>query len=267
VALADGARALADNTRPRRCTGCLPMTPTPPCSNSSLPAPHQLPVPLHNRGYASFDEFLADLTADKRKKLKRERRYVRDAGVTMEIHTGHDMTRELWDRYQRSMPATSCPRRDRQSHARVSLPARRHHAGVGGVMFARQDRVRRCRAQPALARCAVRRYWADAPTSTAALRDLLLHADRVLHREGLTRFEAARGEHKLARGFLPSATHSAHWLRHPQFARAVADFLRASAAGSSTIWTNSTICPFKSGMVIGRVGGNAKNAEAQSKRR
>ena len=43
---------------------------------------------------------------------------------------------------------------------------------------------------------------------------------------GLKRFEAgAQGEHKLARGFVPTPTYSAHWLAHPQFARAVADFL------------------------------------------
>ena len=49
---------------------------------------------------------------------------------------------------------------------------------------------------------------------------------------GLKRFEGgAGGEHKLARGFLPVATHSLHWLRHPQFARAVADFLARERNG------------------------------------
>ena len=44
--------------------------------------------------------------------------------------------------------------------------------------------------------------------------------------EGLSRFEAgAQGKHKLARGFLPTTTYSAHWLRHSEFERAVADFL------------------------------------------
>ncbi len=45
-----------------------------------------------------------------------------------------------------------------------------------------------------------------------------------------TRFEAgAQGEHKLKRGLLPSFTHSAHWIRHPQFAAAIGDFLMAEA--------------------------------------
>jgi predicted N-acyltransferase len=50
--------------------------------------------------------------------------------------------------------------------------------------------------------------------------------------QGLKRFEGgAGGEHKLARGFLPVATHSLHWLRHPEFARAVADFLERERSG------------------------------------
>jgi len=49
---------------------------------------------------------------------------------------------------------------------------------------------------------------------------------------GYSRFEGgAQGEHKMARGLMPVRTSSAHWLRHPQFARAVADFLEREGAG------------------------------------
>nr|MBP9911671.1 N-acetyltransferase [Rubrivivax sp.] len=49
---------------------------------------------------------------------------------------------------------------------------------------------------------------------------------------GYVRFEGgAQGEHKMARGLLPVATHSAHWLRDARFAAAVADFLAAEGAG------------------------------------
>src|SRR6185369_15394108 len=54
--------------------------------------------------------------------------------------------------------------------------------------------------------------------------------ERALER-GYTRFEAgAQGEHKLKRGLLPSFTHSAHWIRHPQLASAIGDFVRSEAA-------------------------------------
>jgi predicted N-acyltransferase len=55
--------------------------------------------------------------------------------------------------------------------------------------------------------------------------------------QGLKCFEGgAGGEHKLARGFLPVTTHSLHWLRHPQFARAVADFLERERNGVRARW-------------------------------
>ena len=52
---------------------------------------------------------------------------------------------------------------------------------------------------------------------------------------GYERFEGgAQGEHKMARGLLPVQTWSAHWLAHPQFARAVGDFLEREGAGVET---------------------------------
>jgi predicted N-acyltransferase len=51
----------------------------------------------HNQNYTHFDDFLASFSADKRKKLKRERRYVQEAGISMEVRAGLDVTSELWD--------------------------------------------------------------------------------------------------------------------------------------------------------------------------
>src|SRR5439155_21963714 len=60
--------------------------------------------------------------------------------------------------------------------------------------------------------------------------------ERAVER-GCTRFEAgAQGEHKLKRGLLPSFTHSAHWVRHPQLASAIGDFVRGEAA---SVWENA----------------------------
>jgi len=80
------------------------------------------------------------------------------------------------------------------------------------------------------------RYWG------AVVHIPCLHFEACYYRplawciaNGYTRFEGgAQGEHKMARGLLPVQTWSAHWLAHPQFARAVGDFLEregASVAG------------------------------------
>ena len=66
---------------------------------------------------------------------------------------------------------------------------------------------------------------------------------------GLKRFEGgAGGEHKLARGFLPATTHSLHWLRHPEFTRAVADFLERERNGVEMYMDElNEHAPFKKG--------------------
>jgi hypothetical protein len=77
------------------------------------------------------------------------------------------------------------------------------------------------------------RYWGSTQTVPC------LHFEACYYQplawclaHGYVRFEGgAQGEHKMARGLLPVQTHSAHWLAHPQFARAVADFLASEGAG------------------------------------
>jgi uncharacterized protein len=189
----------------------------------------------HNQRYAHFDDFLASFSADKRKKLKRERRYVQEAGISMEVRNGPEVTPELWDLFydfytgniQRHGGMIHLTREFFQMLGR-SLPealvlvlARRGEEYVGAAINLRD--------QNAL----YGRYWGGREGFNS------LHFEACYYTpieyciaHGLERFEGgAGGEHKLARGFLPVTTHSLHWLRHPQFARAVADFLERERNG------------------------------------
>jgi predicted N-acyltransferase len=189
----------------------------------------------HNQHYAHFDDFLAGFSADKRKKLKRERRYVQEAGIRMEVRSGPDVTPELWDLFyafytgniQRHGGMIHLTREFFQMLGR-SLP----EALVLVLAWQGNDVVGAAinlRDQNAL----YGRYWGGREGFHS------LHFETCYYTpieyciaQGLTRFEGgAGGEHKLARGFLPIATHSLHWLRHPQFARAVADFLERERNG------------------------------------
>jgi len=189
----------------------------------------------HNRNYTSFDDFLAGFSADKRKKLKRERRHVQEAGIHMEVRIGPDVAPELWDVFhdfytgniQRHGGMIHLTREFFQILGR-SLPealvlvlARRGGEVVGAAI--------NLRGRHAL----YGRYWGGREGFNS------LHFEACYYtpieyciKQGLSRFEGgAGGEHKLARGFLPVATHSLHWLRQPQFARAVADFLARERNG------------------------------------
>ncbi len=182
-----------------------------------------------NRGYGSFDDYLAALTAEKRKKVRRERRQVADAGIEVRVVPGRAAGDAEWAAMYGFYRATVA-----------------RHGAIPYLSEAFFERLGQTLADCVVLLLAVRdgRYVAGALNlqGTDALygRYWGCHADyHSLHFEtcyyraieycidsGLARFEAgAQGEHKLSRGFLPVQTHSLHWLAEPRFADAVADYL------------------------------------------
>lgn len=187
--------------------------------------------------YADFADFLASLTRDKRKKIQQERRYVREAGVTFEALRGTAITEADWDYFYQCYDNTyrehrSTPYLTRTFWAEVARTMPDHWL----LFVARRGGERVAASLVALdpaQRVAYGRYWG----CTEVIPHL--HFAACYHepldwcvRERFVRFEGgAQGEHKMARGLLPVKTTSAHWLRHPGFADAVARFLDEETAG------------------------------------
>lgn len=188
-----------------------------------------------NPGYRDFDDFLATLTHDKRKKIKQERRKVREAGVSFARKVGRDITEEDWRFFTRCYTRTyrahmSSPYLNLAFFTRLGrdLPD-----NVLLVLAERDGRPIAAALDLFTPAALYGRYW-------GAVEQLPgLHFEACYYQglefcieRGIGAFEGgAQGEHKLARGFLPRATWSAHWLRHPQFADAVERFLAREAAG------------------------------------
>ena len=187
--------------------------------------------------YADFADFLAHLSRDKRKKIGQERRYVREAGITFDVRRGAEITEADWDFFARCYDNTyrehrSTPYLSRAFWAEMARAMPEHW-----LMFvARRGPERVAASLIAIdteRRVAYGRYWGC--TEPVAH----LHFAACYHepldwcvRERFLRFEGgAQGEHKMARGLLPVTTTSAHWLRHPGFADAVARFLAQESAG------------------------------------
>jgi predicted N-acyltransferase len=198
---------------------------------------HRTGVQFHweNRGYTGFEDFLAGFSADKRKKLKRERRHVREAGVVMEVRAGHDVTSDLWDVFY-DLYTANIRRHGGMMHLTREFFHRLGQAlpQAAVLVLARQGKdcvgaALNLRGHDAL----YGRYWGGRPDIHGLHFETCYYtAIEYCIAEGLRRFEGgAGGEHKLARGFLPVTTHSLHWLRHPQFAQAVADFLAREQRG------------------------------------
>lgn len=189
--------------------------------------------------YADFAAFLAALQRDKRKKIQQERRRVAEAGVVFEALEGEAITTADWDFFYRCYTLTyrahhSTPYLTRDFFARMQATMARHW-----LMFvARRGGERIAASLIALdpqRRAAFGRYWGSTEHVSC------LHFEACYYQplawciaHGYRRFEGgAQGEHKMARGLLPVATGSAHWLAHPQFAQAVADYLEREGAGVS----------------------------------
>ncbi len=188
-----------------------------------------------NASYKSFDDYLASFSSAKRKKIKRERRYVREADVSLEVIEGRELTDELWQRFYTFYRSTiecrgAIPYLNlaffqeigRTMAENVVMVLARHDGEtVAGALNLKGENT------------LYGRYWGSLGEFNS------LHFETCYYRaieycidNGLQRFEAgAQGEHKLSRGFLPSKTWSAHWLSQPEFSQAVSRFLQREHHG------------------------------------
>jgi len=187
----------------------------------------------HNQGYGSFDDFLAALTAKKRKNIRQERAKAHASGLTLEMRGGDELSDAEW----------------RQIHAlyELTFDMKGNHAALTARFFQYLGRTLGRNVQVALARdqhdivamalflqgggALYGRYW-GASVEVSGLHFELCYYRGIdfAIREGLSRFEpGAQGEHKLARGFLPTLTHSRHYIAHDGFRRAVAEALEHEA--------------------------------------
>lgn len=182
-----------------------------------------------NRGYASFDAFLETFTAEKRKKAKRERRRVAEAGVTYDTRLGADMDTRLLDRVYafhrdtflrhghepyltREFFTEICRTLPNALMAKIANQS--GHAIACAIFFQSADTL-------------YGRYW-GANTDQHSL-----HFETCYHQgvdycieHGLKRFEpGTQGEHKVARGFEPTLTWSAHFITDQRFRAAIEDYL------------------------------------------
>jgi predicted N-acyltransferase len=183
----------------------------------------------HNRGYRSFDEFLATFRADKRKKTKRERRKVAESGVVFRTLAGEDIDTGAW-RVIFGFSERTFLRHGNGHYLNVEFLQRVAQALPGTIVVKLAERA----ATPVAAAIFFQgggglygRYWG------AAAAEDSLHFEACYYQgiehtiaQGLQFFDpGTQGEHKLARGFEPTRTTSAHWLGHDGFRSAIGRYL------------------------------------------
>jgi len=197
---------------------------------------HRIDCQYHwqNDDYTSFDDFLSQCTAKRRKTIKRERRHVFDAGLKVQKRMGDSLSDQEWlwvhELYQSTF--------DRKwGNPSLTLAFfKRIGAVFGGnvLIVLVYDEHAQFPEKPIA--CSVMfvgktvlygRYWG------CRVQHNSLHFEACYYQgiefcieKGLATFEpGAQGEHKITRGFIPTITRSAHYIAHPGFRDAIAEFL------------------------------------------
>ncbi|KQN36684.1 hypothetical protein ASG37_13995 [Sphingomonas sp. Leaf407] len=204
-----------------------------------------------NRGYAGFDDFLGDLASRKRKAIRKERAAA-VAGLTIRHLSGADIRPDHWDAFWRFYQDTGSRKWGQPYLTRSFFPLLSQAMGDRVLLIlAERDGVPIAGALNLIGDDALYgRYWGAVEEVPFLHFELCYYQaiDAAIAR-GLARVEAgAQGEHKLARGYTPVTTWSAHFLPDPGFRAAVADFLtRERAAVAQEQEYLGELAPFRRG--------------------
>ncbi len=203
-----------------------------------------------NDDYADFDAFLGSLSSRKRKNIRKERAQAQAFGGEIQTLTGEDLQPEHWDAFWEFYQDTGArkwgtPYLTRAFFDRVQdalrddvilvLAERDGRYVAGALNFVGRDTL-------------YGRYWGCNEHHPCLHFELCYYqAIDIAIQRGLGRVEAgAQGDHKLARGYLPTSCHSLHWVRDPGFAKAIEDYLEAErAAIADDIEILTSYGPFK----------------------
>jgi predicted N-acyltransferase len=188
-----------------------------------------------NRGYGSFDDFLATFTAEKRKKAKRERRRVTEAGIDFDTRLGGEMTDSLWKTVY-EFYADTFYRHGHEPYLNLHffklVSARMPERMM--LKIARQGRTPIAVAIFFVGEDALYgRYWgAGGNYHSLHFETCYYQGIEYCIEHRLGSFEpGTQGEHKVPRGFVPTLTSSAHYITDERFADAIRDFAAREARG------------------------------------
>ena len=204
-----------------------------------------------NRGYTSFDDFLADFTSRKRKSLRRERARVAEQGLTLRTLCGEEIGPREWQQFHHFYRMTYAKRSGhggyltrefftqtapRLGEQVIMVMAYLEGRAVAGALYFRSSDT------------LYGRYWGcEQEYDCLHFETCYYQGIEYCIAHGLQKFDpGAQGEHKIQRGFRPVPTWSNHWIADPRLAAAVGDFTRSEEQHSAAYLRDAaTLLPFR----------------------
>ena len=182
-----------------------------------------------NNDYQNFDDFLSHLSSKKRKNIKRERRKVKESGIEIRTINGCDLTEQQWQEIYNFYAITFMKKYGTATltldffkaiaHKLLAIIAYDNNRAVAGaICIMGKDSL-------------YGRHWGCYEDYDSLHFEVCYYSGiEYCIQHKLKTFEpGAQGEHKIARGFLPTKTWSSHWIAHPEFSKAIHDFLQREA--------------------------------------
>lgn len=209
-----------------------------------------------NLGYRTFEEFLDHLSSRKRKAIRRERRAALASGLEVQWLTGSDLTEAAWDAFFAFYLHTGERKWGRPYLNRrfFSLLGERMADRVLLVMAVREGRYIAGALNLIGAHTLYGRYWGALEEHPFLHFEICYHqaVDYAIAHHLAVVEAGAQGEHKLARGYLPVETHSAHFIADPALRRAVAHYLDHERAQMTQIGAElAELGPYRRGEAPG----------------
>ncbi|MCG6969672.1 MAG: GNAT family N-acetyltransferase [Gammaproteobacteria bacterium] len=189
----------------------------------------------HNHNYENFEEFLAQLSSRKRKQIRRERRHVADAQITLKILHGNQVSEAQLQQFHHHYQSTF-HRLGGYATLSKAFFAQISQTMPESVVFVFADYNNQHVASAFCVRgthTLYGRHWGcDADFHSLHFEACYYQGIDYCIAHGLQHFEpGAQGEHKVSRGFVPTATYSQHWIQNDQFRSVIAEFLQREQQG------------------------------------
>lgn len=208
-----------------------------------------------NRGYSTFDDFLASLNSRKRKMIRKERRDISNQGISIEIHQGAQIDSHIWQLFYSLYERTYAKRNGTRGYlTRAFFLQIADSMGeqIAMAVASKNEQPIACALYLFDSDNLYGRYWGSIDEFQYLHFELCYYQGiEFALAKGLTKYDAgAQGEHKIIRGFEPVETHSLHWIKQTDFRLAIERFLEDEKRMiDSYIEDAKELLPYKEGFI------------------